>query len=72
MTLEPIGNGISRPGVKKRVRSEEGRDHAIGKCTGASLQAVSTFVNDFLILNFKIVSELCAAIAEEPHRSYFE
>jgi len=23
MTLEPIGNGISRPGVKKRVRSED-------------------------------------------------
>ena len=23
MTLNPIGNGISRPGVKKRVRSED-------------------------------------------------
>ena len=23
MTLEPIGNGISRPGVKKRIRLED-------------------------------------------------
>jgi hypothetical protein len=59
-------------GLPKRFRSEEGRDHAIVKWTGASLQTVSTFVNDFLILNFKIVSELCAAIVEEPLRSYFE
>ena len=59
-------------GLPKRFRSEEGRNHAIVKWTGASLQAVSTFVNDFLILNFKIVSELCAAIVEEPHRSDFE
>jgi hypothetical protein len=53
-------------------RSKSGRDHAIVRRTGAHLRDVSTFVNDFLILNAKIVDELYVAIVLEPHKTYFE
>jgi hypothetical protein len=53
-------------------RSKSGRDHAIVRHTGAHLRDVSTFVNDFLILNAKIVDELYVAIVLEPHETYFE
>ena len=50
----------------------EGRDHDLARRTGASLSDVSTFVNDFLLLNFQIVSEIYEAIVDEPHHTYFE
>ena len=50
----------------------EGRDHDLVGRTGASLSDVSTFVNDFLLLNFQIVSEIYEAIVDEPHHTYFE
>ena len=53
-------------------RSKSGRDHAIVRRTGAHIRDVSTFVEDFLFLNDKIVVELAEAIVLEPHRTYFE
>ena len=50
----------------------EGRDHDLARRTGAHLSDVSTFVNDFLLLNFQIVSEIYEASADEPLITYFE